>query len=362
MSKGGGSSQKTTSEPWGAAQPYLKDVMQQAQNLYKQGGPQYYPGQTYNDPTAAQTAAWGQAQDYANQVFGGQNTPKFGQASDALSGVLTGNNQLGSMANQFGGLSGQALGSSFASPFGTAGGLDARSAIQQQLSGTPNYSAVQGATNAANQQQWNQLYNDVIPQLNQRASFLNNPTGSIKSLNSAITNLTNNQNLNAQQAYLGEYNRAQSAQANAAGLVSQGGLSSQQNALGLGNLAGSLAQGASGQQLQGINQFNSLANAGQYPSQLAQQYANWQAGFGDKALQEQIDRYNYNQNLPYQNLSQYSGIINGYGGLGGTTTQPGGSRGAGALGGALSGAQLGSQYGPWGSLIGAIGGGFLGGS
>src|SRR5262249_14967653 len=147
-------------------------------------------------------------------------------------------------------------------PFGTAGDLDARGAIAGALSGTPDYSAVGNAVGAANQQQFNQLYNDVIPQLNQRASFLGNPSGAIKTLNSTLTNLTNNQNLNAQQAYLNEYNRAKSSQEGAAQLVSQGGLSGQSNALGLGSLAGNLASGAGDASLRGLALFPSIAQAG----------------------------------------------------------------------------------------------------
>lgn len=47
--KGGGSSKTTTvqkQDPWPAQQPYLKDVFQQAQNIYRAPGPDYFPGQT----------------------------------------------------------------------------------------------------------------------------------------------------------------------------------------------------------------------------------------------------------------------------------------------------------------------------
>ena len=54
---GGGGGQQdstTTSEPWSAAQPYIKDVYAQAQNLYNSGGPSYYPNATYT-PFSPQT-------------------------------------------------------------------------------------------------------------------------------------------------------------------------------------------------------------------------------------------------------------------------------------------------------------------
>ena len=48
MSKGGGSTTTTQkSEPWSGLQPYLKDAYAQASNLYKSGGPEFYPNATY---------------------------------------------------------------------------------------------------------------------------------------------------------------------------------------------------------------------------------------------------------------------------------------------------------------------------
>ncbi len=354
MSMSGGDG-KTVTAPWAGAEPYLRDALGQAAGNYYRGGPSAYPGQSFVGPTAGQIGGWDTQLNYADQVFGGQNAPKFGQATDALGANLAGNTQLGSMANTISPIASGAIGSSFGNPFGTAGGLDARSAIQQQLSGTPNYDAVRGATDAANQQTWDQFYNKVIPQLNQRASFLGNPSGAIKDLNSAVTQIGTNANLNAQQANLAEYNRAQAAQQGASQLVSQGGLSSQSNALGLGGLAGNLASGSSDAQLRGAALFPSLAQAGAIPGQLSSQFGDWGAGFQNQALQDQIGRYNYYQQAPYQNLQNYSGLINGYGGLGGTTSQTpsGTAKATGAVGGAVAGAQLGSQVYPgWGTLIG----------
>lgn len=361
---GGGGTTVQKSDPWSGQQPYLKDVMGQGAANYYGGGPAYYPGQTFVGPTTGQIGGWDTQLNYADQVFGGQQAPQFGQATEALGKALAGNTTLGSMANTLSPVSSNAISSSFANPFGTAGGLDARGAITGALSGTPDYGAVGNAVGAANTQQFNQLYNEVIPQLNQRASFLGNPSGSIKNLNSAISNLTQNQNLNAQQAYLGEFNRAKAAQENAAGLVSQGGLSTQSNVLGLGGLAGNLAAGAGDQSLRGVSTFPLIAQTGAIPGQLSSQFADWGAGYQDMALQDQLNRYNYYQGLPAQNLGQYSSIINGYGGLGSvaSTTPPAGARWAGAAGGALSGAALGSALAAGGGAAGGAASGAAAGS
>jgi Chaperone of endosialidase len=364
MGMGGGSSSGTTvTQPWAGAAPYLSNVLSQAATNYQGGGPAYYPGQSFVGPTPGQISGWDTQLNYADQVFGGQQAPQFGQATGALGNALTGNTDLGALSSGLSPLAGGTLSQSFASPFGTAGGLDARGAISGALSGTPDYTAVGNAVGAANQQQFNQLYSDVIPQLNQRASFLGNPSGSIKTLNSTLSNLTNNQNLNAQQAYLGEYNRAKAAQEGAAQLVSQGGLSSQSNALGLGGLAGNLATGQNDAALRGVALFPSIAQTGAVPGQLASSFGDWGAGFQNQALQDQINRYNYYQNEPLSNLQNYSALVNGYGGLGQTSsTTPSSSQKAGsALGGALAGAQLGTQVYPgWGTVIGGIGGAALG--
>ncbi len=103
-------------------------------------------------------------------------------------------------------------------PASNFGYKQATNAVGQDLSGTPDYTAVNKAIGAANDQQWNQFYQSVVPQLNQRASFLGNPSGAIKDLNSSITNLTQNQNLNAQQAYLGQYDQAKQRQLQAASM------------------------------------------------------------------------------------------------------------------------------------------------
>lgn len=82
-------------------------------------------------------------------------------------------------------------------------------------------------------------------------------------------------------------------------------------------------------------------------------------------LQDEMNRYNYEQNAPAMSLDQYLQRIQGIAPFaGGTTTQTTPlhrNKGAGILGGALSGAQMGSAFGPWGAAIGAAGGGLLGG-
>lgn len=277
----GGGSQVTNSTPWASATPYLTDVMGQAQSLYDSSNPQY-------------------ANPASN--FG------FGQATGAVGNALGGTTTLGGMASQLSPVASNNISTQFANPFGTTGNLDATSAINHELSGTPDYTAVNGAVDAANTQQWNQFYNQVVPQLNQRASFLGNPSGSIKDLNSAVAQIGQSQSLNAQQAYLGQYNNAQQQQQTAAGLVASGGLQGQSNATSLGGLAGGLASSAGSQALSGAQLYPTISTQ------------------------------------PQQNLADYGSIISNTGGKfssGSTSINPGASgTAANVIGGLTAGTGL----------------------
>ena len=89
--KGGGGGSTTTvqkADPWAGQQPYLKDVFQQAQNLYNAGGmaPNYYPGQT-----VANQSDWTKQamQMQADRATAG--SPLIDSASNAMSNITSGN-------------------------------------------------------------------------------------------------------------------------------------------------------------------------------------------------------------------------------------------------------------------------------
>jgi len=81
--------QTTTSktEPWEAAQPYLKDIMQQAQTASGATSTTPYQGPLQADPTAAQQQANTWKQQYAqNPMLSGLGGQEMQLASDTLSG------------------------------------------------------------------------------------------------------------------------------------------------------------------------------------------------------------------------------------------------------------------------------------
>jgi hypothetical protein len=203
---GGGGTQQTASNPWAPAVPYLQDIMGKGKSLYDSTAP------SFTNPAGN---------------FG------YNPTTGAVGSIINGTGNLGQLSDT------------------TQAGTG--TAINNALTGQPDYTAVQKAIGGANQQQWDDFYNQVVPQLNQRASFLGNPSGAIKDMNSAVTNIARNQSANADQAYLGTYNAAQDRALQAAGL------------------GGQFATGAGAQTLQGVSLYPELATM---PQQNLQEYAN----------------------------------------------------------------------------------------
>jgi hypothetical protein len=316
MSKGGGTT-KQVSEPWSQAQPYVLDSLRGAQQVYR-NPPQFYPGQTFVGPTPGDMAAWDTRLGYSDSVFGGANAPRFGQATDALSGLLSGGG-MGSLAQA-----------------GLPGGQDA---LTRMLSGTPDYAGAQGAIDAANAPILRQLEQEIIPGLNSRATFLNNETGGIKALNKILPDVAERMSLNAGSILNQERLRA---------------LQSQETGLGmLGNFLG----GASGDQTRGLGLFPSMVGLGETPGLLASQFSEWGRQFPQQALNEDMARWDYQQGQPMDMASWYSQIVNGTAGLGGTSSsRTPTNTGLNALGGAATAGALGSTLGLTGGALGGAAG------
>lgn len=359
MAGGSGGTTKTVSEPWKGAQPFLSEAFGMARGAAG-APPKFYPGQTFAGPTSGQLTGWDSQLQYADQVFGGQAAPKFGDATAALTRNLTGNNGLGTLASQLAPSAASTIMSGFG-PWGTAGGVDARGAINASLTGQPDYEGVQGAIDAANAPLLRQFNEQLIPQLNQRTTFTNNPTGAIKELNWALPQLAGRMSENALGLTNQERMRALSSRDATAQMVAQGGLQMGNNALGFGNLYGNLSGNNADIGLRAAAMFPSLAQAGAIPGQLASQFGDWAAQYPAQQVQENVNRWDFNQNSARDNAQWYANLVNGMGGLGGSSTskQSGGGVGGvigGGLGGALAGKALGPMLGmtgPWGAVAGA---------
>lgn len=141
MGGGGGGDQTTRTEPWAGQQPYLRDLFGQAQNLYRQGGPQYFPGQTVASfspqsqmgmDMLTQRALGGDPSmqafgDYLTSTLSGGNVDPAAIAAggqQAASGIGAGQNLM-----QQAGQAGPSFGDA-ASMFGVGGDIDLPGAAQ----------------------------------------------------------------------------------------------------------------------------------------------------------------------------------------------------------------------------------------
>src|SRR6478609_8656778 len=137
--------------------------------------------------------------DYANSVFGGPSALNNTDLTETLKSIMGGGG----------------------AGLGTGLGGDASEALKRMLSGTPDYEGVRGAIDAANAPILRQLNEDIIPGLNSRATFLNNPTGGIKTLNRVLPDVTERMSTNATALMDAERQRALGAQQTGLGLFGQ---------------------------------------------------------------------------------------------------------------------------------------------
>ena len=124
---GGGGSSQTSNELDPNVVPYVKDALSEQQNLYRQGAPEYYGGQTYLSPNAQQQGAINQmtananvnnpmlqnATNLNNQMIQGdflQNNPNFDavmntagrKATEQYNNAMTNTNSQASMSGRYG--------------------------------------------------------------------------------------------------------------------------------------------------------------------------------------------------------------------------------------------------------------------
>lgn len=365
--------------------PYQQDLIADSSKI---GPQQYYPGQNFIGGLPSEQAAFDQLNQYNQGMYGQGGL--FGGATGAAGNAFSGNTYGGQMTGalspfgtqQIMGAFGQGPGQvgqqnfdprGMGPQFGQAGGLDASSAWRSMLSGTPDYSGAQGAIDAANAPLLRQFNQEIIPGLNQRATFLNNGTGGIKTLNKVLPELGQRMDQNALGVMEGERQRALQSQQYAAGAVSQGGLQSygmgQQGAmfgaqlgldtdlanagfqdrfrgdtLQLGGLGANLSGNQDANAARWGSMFPGLANAGRQPSIDAMGYAQYMRMLAEGKMGADMDRWNFNQQAPQDNLSWRADILGGIGGQAQSGAPSGGST-ANILGGAMLGGQLGGALG-----------------
>ncbi len=326
MGGGGGT---TTTKPWKEAQPYILQGYQQAQNLYNQGGPQFFPGQTYISPSEATTNALNMAEQRAMA-----GSPLLREAQGSVSNLMNFTNPYAARTAELGATANDPSADFYRQLMEGQIGKDSesldmlrRTASGEYLNGNPY---LEGALSRANRLA-TESYQEGLRGLQSQASasgrYGSGAMGQqVSKGQDVFARALTEQN---QQAYAQNYANERAAQE--AAIARMMGFEQQ----GIQNrMAGATAL-TSGQQRALETQLSALVNAGQMtqadanrqlqaaqlaPTLAEQDYADMQKllmvgqaqeGYDQAALQDAMARWNYEQNLPYQELQRYMATISG---------------------------------------------------
>lgn len=361
-SGGGNSTTTQKADPWSGVQPYLRDAYAQLSDLYNGGqDPRYYPGSTVAQPSQLESEGMYRqlgANSAAQSLADRASWVSQRQAETSLQGT-----EQGQRLSTSGGQGLQGLASQLG---GGAGGV--QSAMQQlnRAGDFQNNPAYQAALQSAIRPVTQNFQEQVMPAIQQGAQAAGQMGGSRQGIAEGIAARGYQDTIGDISANMGNAAYAQGLQAlQASGQLGQGMAGLQGQAYSnLGGLGASLY--GTGLQGQGQNLALTPATMGaQYlPGQNISALGQQQTADAQAQLDDQVQRWNYEQNLPYTMLQDYLATLNGGAALGGTqaSQQSGGkpNRTTGALGGAATGAAVGSMFGPIGTGVGAVGGALYG--
>lgn len=337
MSTGGGqqTTSTQTSTPWTEAQPFLKEALKGAQTAYQSGGGfDYFPGSTVVPFSPQTQSAMAGIEQQANA-----GNPLGIASRDQALGIL---NSGGMSDWQRGALGGTYDIATGAKSIGTEG--DLRGLLSE--SSNPYY---EGVVN----REAGKLGDDINRSFSNAGRYgsgahtgvLSDELGAFRER--AMSNKWD-QNIANQRGLLSDITGVQGANiANMAGAGGQINAAGNQAAGNVAQFAG-LAPGIYNQQ---YAPYERLASVGSQQEDLS-----------TREMQDAINRFNTEQQTPWNSLAAYNALIGGAGQLGGTTTmqvpKPSGLQTG--LAGALGGAQMGSAFGLPGMLVGGGLGGLLG--
>lgn len=363
--KGGGDQETVTrSEPWGPLQEPLTNLIKRAQTL-SGSPPQFFPGQTYVGALPEETQSFQQRLGFTDQVFGGGAAPDYASMVGANQSLLSGGPGAG-LYGAVGPYAGANIASQFSGPNVNIGdpslSQGGNQALERMLSGTPDYSGVEGAVRAYADPMLDILNEDILPSLASRGVSLNNPTGEVKEANRIIPrvmrDIGNQGALLAEQERqraLGAMERGVGVDLSRAGLGLQGDVARQGaldryrgDALGLLGQAGGLAGQSASSMAQGIQSMPSTTQMGLTPGNILGEYGQFRRGIEEAGLQDEMSRFNYNQQAPFNMVDWLGGVLGGAGAGYGTANQVQTAPGANPLLGALGLASTIGSFIPWG--------------
>ena len=357
MKGGGGGGGQTTNtvekaDPWAGQQPFLKDVFQEAQDRYENtASPSFFPGSTIASFNPNEIAYQQGVADYL-----GSGRPQGLQAgAEGSVGNLFGSNAIFDATRGLAPYGQESLqtaaGYTDSNALDTAGASDT---MRQMLSGSVGQNPFAQAANASMARDAvSNFEQEVMPAL--RASQIAyQPGGSSRgdiATGIAAGNVGSTIANNINQNYMNQFNAAQQQQMGAAQLMEQGRAQRANEALQQGTSA--LGLGLGGEQAYAQNLGTGLGAYGavsQQPIDLSGNLSDvgmMQRELSQQQLDEDINRYQFEQNIPDQKLANYANLIQGnYG----NTTTSSAERGGLGLAGSLG--QLGGAVGALGGLFG----------
>ena len=351
---GGGTNTNTVekADPWAGQQPYLKDVFQEAQDRYDDGSsPSFFPGNTISPFNQNETAYQQSVVDYLGSGRGqGMQARAEGGVNDLL-----GSNPIFDATRSLAPYGQESLQASAGytdqQALNTSGASDT---MKQMLSGSVAQNPfIENANNAMARDSVANFQQEVMPAL--RASQIAyQPGGSSRgdiasglaagNVGRSIADFSNTNYMNA-------FNSAQQQQLGAAQLMEQGRGQRANEAYQQGS--GALGLGLGGEQAYTQNLGTGLGAYGavsQQPIDLAGNLSDvgmQQRELSQQQLDEDVNRFQFDQNIQDQKLSNYMNLIQGnYGGTKTATAERGGLGLAGSLG------QLGGAAAALGGLFG----------
>jgi len=352
---GGGGGQSTNTvekaDPWAGQQPFLKDVFQEAQDRYQSGDPNFFPGSTIEQFNPNEI---GYQQNVLNEFASGRGQGLQQGAEGAVNNLFSSNDIFNTTAGlaPYGQESLVAASNFTDSQVGDTTG--ASPLMQQMLSGSVQQNPfIEQANNAMAADAVSNFQQQVMPAL--RASQIAyQPGGSSRgdiasgiaagNVGRSITDFANTNRMNA-------FNSAQQQQMQAAQLLEGGRGQRANEALQQGSTAFGLGLGGqqqfAGQQGQALGAYGTVS---QTPYDIAgnvNDIGMTQRELGQQNLDEDVNRFQFDQNIQDQKLSNYANLIQGtYGGTTTSTAERGGLGLAGSLG------QLGGSVAALGGLFG----------
>ena len=353
---GGGGGQQSTNtvqkaDPWVGQQPFLKDVFQEAQDRYESGDPNFFPGSTIAQFNQNEL---GYQQNVLDQFSSGNFQGMQRGAEGAVNNLFGSNDIFNATAGlaPYGQESLVAASNFTDSQVGDTTG--ASPLMQQMLSGSVQDNPFIGqANNAMASDAVSNFQQQVMPAL--RASQIAyQPGGSSRgdiasgiaagNVGRSITDFANTNRMNA-------FNSAQQQKMQAAQLLEGGRGQRANEALQQGTSAFGLGLGGQQQYANQLNQgLGAYGTVGQNPYDIAgnvNDVGMTQRELGQQNLDEDVNRFQFDQNIQDQKLSNYANLIQGN--YGGTTTTSA-SRGGLGLAGSLG--QLGGTVAALGGLVG----------